>query len=144
MLDHNNQSSSHIFFLIRTNPQSRHAPSISAKLKKSQKETLKYILRYDAKYTFNRVDIPSNMIQKKSLPLVSLLLMAIVVTTITSNPSQAEGLTVDMELILDVDCSYGFSHTEYPLQMNGLARALPSSAVNTAIQPRHSKRIPNS
>ncbi len=67
--------------------------------------------------------------------------MVIVITTRTSNPSQAEGLAVDMELILAVDCSYSVSQAEYLLQMNGLARALRSSAVNTAIQSGHYKRI---
>ncbi|WP_162938149.1 DUF1194 domain-containing protein [Kiloniella sp. EL199] len=67
--------------------------------------------------------------------------MIFIVATGMTSTSKAEGLTVDMELILAVDCSYSVSDAEYLLQMNGLARALRSPAIYAAIQAGHYKRI---
>ncbi|WP_179187848.1 DUF1194 domain-containing protein [Kiloniella majae] len=67
--------------------------------------------------------------------------MTFMVTTGNMSATHAEGLAVDMELILAVDCSYSVSDAEYQLQMNGLARALRSPAVNVAIQAGHYKKI---
>ncbi|WP_421782828.1 DUF1194 domain-containing protein [Kiloniella litopenaei] len=82
-----------------------------------------------------------NTTLKKFLTRISIFVTLVPTITVTTSRSQAQRLAVDMELILAVDCSYSVSQAEYQLQMNGLARALRSPAVNRAIHAGHYKRI---
>lgn len=71
------------------------------------------------------------------------LLAAIVL--ISSRPyefvAQAQGVQVDLALVLAVDCSYSVDSSEYRLQMRGLANAFRQAAVQNAIAEGESGRI---
>ena len=50
------------------------------------------------------------------------------------HPLRAEGQTVDLKLVLGIDCSYSVDEREFALQIQGLARAFRDPGIVKAIR----------